>query len=369
MFRKAYYRNILSADVYFHTMKAYPHPPRKYVDYSKIIVDSLRLVWKHKFLWFFGLFAGGASSFGGYNGNFSSDFGGSDNGNGQSSTPREITDWVNAHWQLLILLIAAAIIVGLLLWLWSIVCRGAVIGSVRDLRSDRPISFSSAFARGRESFWRLLLFDLFLILIFLGLGIIFSALIFFVILLAAAAGTAGIVILSMLGLWLLTFFGFGLGYLACCTIWFLPIIFFGILFNFANRAVILEGGRPVAALKRSWYLIMNNLSQSLIMFLISVGLSIGASIALVLAVGLTAIPTIIAWVIAYNAGWTMATIVIASALALIPLAVLILTVAVMNTYFTSYWTIGYDKLSGNEPADVPAPPRKTSPRQPDRPQP
>ncbi len=350
-------------------MRAYPHPPRKYIDYGKIIVDSLRLVWKHKFLWFFGLFAGGASSFGGYNGNFSSDFSSNDNGKGQSGTPREITDWVNAHWQLLIFLVAAAVIVGLLLWLWSIVCRGAVVGSVRDFRSGRPISFSSAFARGRESFWRLLQFDLFLILIFIGLGIIFAAFVLFVILMAAAAGTAGIVILLVLGLWLLTFFGFGLGYLACCSIWFLPVIFLGIIVNFANRAVILEGDRPVAALKRSWHLITNNLSQSLIMFLISVGLSIGASIALVLAVGLTAIPAIITWVIAYNGGWTLTTIIIASVLTLIPLAALILAAAVMNTYFTSYWTIGYDKLAGNEPEDVLVPPRKPNQRQQVQPQP
>lgn len=342
-------------------MRAYPNPPRRRVDFSKLMGDTWRLVWRHKFLWFFGLFAGGSSSFGGGNYNFST---GSSNdsprGNGRTKaddTGQEILDWVNAHLTLVIILVAAVITLFVLFWLWSIICRAAVIGSTRDVRQERSITFKSAFARGRESFGRLLLFDLFLLLLVLCLFIIIAAVIMFILFLVMVAGTAGAVTLSILGLWLLALVVFGLGYLTCCTIWFVPWIFFGIIVNYSTRAVVLEGLRPMAAFRRGWRVMMDNLGQTMLMFLVNLGLSIGAGIAIVLAVGLSSVPSIIAWILAYSQEWPLSLIIPASILTIIPLVVMILGAAAMNTYFTAYWTIGYDKLAGNEPADEPRMPK------------
>jgi hypothetical protein len=340
-------------------MSAYPHPPRKYVDFGKLMTDTWRLVWRHKFLWFFGLFAGGSTSMGGWNGNF--DFGDgsqTDNGTGQTERySREIGDWITTHLTLILLLAGAVIILFLLLWLWSIICRGAVIGSVRDARQDKPISFGGAFARGRESFWRLLLFDLFLLLLAFCLMLIIAAVILLIIFLAAVAGSAGKIILVLLGLWLFTFIAFGLGYLLCCSIFFLPWVLIGVIVTFATRSVILEGERPMAALRRGGRVMMANLTQTLFLFLISVGLGIGAAIVMVIAGGASAVPAIIAWVVAYNQGWPISTIVIASILLIMPLVVFTVAAALMNTYFTAYWTIGFDKLAGNEPTDEHKPPQ------------
>lgn len=334
-------------------MRAYPHPPRKYIDISKLITDSWRLVWRHKFLWFFGLFAGGSASFGGWSGNFST--GGDSQQNNNSGrtdrTAQEFSNWINAHLTLIFIMVAAVIAIILLLWLWSIICRGAVIGSVRDTRQGGSISFGSAFARGRESFGRLFLFDLFLFFLSLCLIIIIAASVLFLIFLAMVAGKVGWALLSLLGLWSLTFLIFGLAYLACCTFWFVPWVFLGIIVNFAARSVILEGNRPIAAFRRIWRIVMDNLSQTLLVFLVSLGLSIGASIAITIGVGLTAIPAGIAWFFAYSADWNLASIVIASSLTLIPLVAIILAAAVMNTYFTTFWTITYDKLAGHESSD------------------
>ncbi|MHB9111569.1 MAG: DUF7544 domain-containing protein [Thermoleophilia bacterium] len=342
-------------------LRAYPHPPRRTIDFSKLMGDTWRLIWSHKFLWFFGLFAGGSSSFGGGNFNFSTDsYDGSPSRNNRGQvddTGQEILDWMNAHMTLVIILVAAVITLFVLLWLWSVVCRGAVIGSARDVRQERSISFKSAFARGRESFGRLLLFDLFLFLLVICLFIIIAAAVLFILFLVMVAGTAGTVILLILGLWLLALIGFGLGYLACCTIWFVPWIFFGVIINYATRAVVLEGLRPMAAFRRGWRVMMDNLGQTMLMFLINLGLNIGAGIAIVLAVGLGSIPSIIAWIMAYSQDWPLSLIIVASGLTIIPLVLMVLAVAAMNTYFTSYWTIGYDKLAGNEPADEPKTPR------------
>ena len=325
------------------------------MDFGKLIGDTWRLIWRHKFLWFFGLFAGGSSSFGGGNFNFSSgSYDESPSGNRRNQADdagQEIIDWVNAHMTLVIVLIAAFITLGVLFWLWSIVCRGAVIGSARDVCQKQGISFKTAFSRGRESFGRLLLFDLFLLLLIVCLIIIIAAVVMFIIFLLMVAHTAGAVILSVLGLWLLVFFAFSLGYLACCTIWFVPWIFIGIIMNYATRAVVLEGLRPMAAFRRGWRVMKDNLGQTMLMYLVNLGLSIGSGIAILLAVGLSAIPSIIAWILAYSQDWPMNLIIVASALMIIPLTMIILTAAAVNTYFTSFWTIGYDKLANNEPAD------------------
>lgn len=341
-------------------MRAYPHPPRKTVDFGSLIGETWWLIWRHRFLWFFGLFAGGSGSFSGGNFNFGSgsyDESPSEGRGGKTEDAgREILDWVNAHLTLVIMVVVAAITLAVLFWLWSIICRGAVIGSARDVCQKRSISFKSAFSRGRESFGRLLLFDLFILLLVICLLVIIVAVVMFIIFLLMAAHTAGAVVLSVLGLWLLAFFVFGLGYLACCTIWFVPWIFLGIVMNYATRAVILESLRPMAAFRRGWRVMKDNLGQTMLMYLVNLGLSIGAGIAILLAVGLSAIPTIIAWILAYSQDWPMNLIVVASSLMIIPLAMIILTTAAWNTYFTSYWTIGYDRLAGNEPADGPETP-------------
>jgi len=335
-------------------MRAYPHPPRKYIDISKLITDSWRLVWRHKFLWFFGLFASGSASFGGGGGNFST--GGNSrqkNGSGQTDrTVQEFSEWINSHLTLIFIVVAAVISIILLLWLWSIICRGAVIGSVRDTRQGGRISFASAFARGRKSFGRLFLFDMFLFFLSLCLFIIIAAFVLFLIFLAMVAGKVGLALLTLLGIWSLTFLIFGLSCLACCTFWFVPWVFLGIIVNFAARSVILEGNRPIAAFRKTWRIVMDNLSRILLVFLVSLGLSIGASIAIAIGVGLTAIPAGIAWFFAYSADWDLASIAIASCLTLIPLVAAIIATALLNTYFTTFWTITYDKLAGHEPPDA-----------------
>ena len=91
----------------FRLVKAYPHPPRDSIDFGKIMSGSWRLVWRHKFLWFFGLFAGGSTSLGGWNCNYSSDSGSTPG----TSFPRsdfdlEIRNWISSHLTLIVVVIA-----------------------------------------------------------------------------------------------------------------------------------------------------------------------------------------------------------------------------------------------------------------------
>lgn len=331
----------------------YTPPPRPRFDYTSLIKDSLKIAWRHKYLWFFGLFAvGNTTSFGGYSFNGS---GGdsSDQPRSGSSGGTEISNWVAAHVGLIVAVVAAVAVIGILLWLWSIVCRAAVIGAVADIREARPAGFKTTLAHGRRGFGRLLLLDLLLLVIVLGLIIIPTAVIAFFVFLTVSGGTGAtivVVLLSVMGLWLLGMVLMTMGCLSCFTIWFVISLAINLIVIYATRAVVLDGARPMEALRRGWRLLIAMLNRSLLLYLLSAGLGILASIGAVMLVGLAAIPAIIAWIITGTSGWTAAGITLSIVLTLIPVAVSLLVAAVVNTYFSTFWTISYRRLTGQEPS-------------------
>ncbi|GBE58309.1 hypothetical protein BMS3Abin01_01243 [bacterium BMS3Abin01] len=327
-------------------MMNYRPPPRESFEYSALISETTRMIWRYKFLWFFGLFAGTGTSLGGWNCSFST--GDLPVGEG-SGFARATSGWFHAHLALMISLIAAAVFVLLLFWLWSLFCKGAVFESVRDSRGGRPLSFGAAFRHGREHFGRLLLFNLFLLLILAGLVVIIGAIFVLVAFLAASGGAGSIIggilrailLLGATGLLLTSF-----GYLTCISIWIVFPLLLVIVMLYAERAVVLEGLRPTAAIRRGAQILLGNIPQTLLLFLISLGLSIGAGIGVISLTIAAAIPSAISWIVAYNLGFPLVWTVVASVLILPVLLVSITVIAAVNTFFAVYWTDAYLRLSG-----------------------
>jgi hypothetical protein len=319
----------------------YLPPPKKAFDYSELVTGALRLVWRHKYLWFFGLFAGTGTSLGGWNFGYSGNF---SNGN----TSERITDWIHAHLTLIVTLALAAFTVAVILWLWSIICQGAVIRTVRDIRQGETTSFGSAFRRGRDIFGRLLLFYLLLALIFFGIGIIVTALIVLLVFLAAT-GDAGAAIValvtSVLGLMAVGLMISSFGYLFFCTSFIAGPLLLALLLNYAIRALVLENRKPVRALRRGFRVLVDNLSRSLLLFLMSMGLSIAAAIGIIFALTIAAVPAGLGWLLAYGLDFSIPAIIIASLLSVPFPVVAILGAAISNTYFTVYWTDAYLMLT------------------------
>lgn len=324
-------------------------PPRPPFDYGSLIKGTLGLVWRHKFLWFFGLFATGSTTTFSWSGNFSGDFSPNEDTapSGASQFPREISDWIGAHLTLIIAAAIALVILGILIWLWSIVCRGAVIGSVEDIQEGKPSGFGAAFSRGKQSFGRLLLLDLLLLAIVVGLVMIITAVIFFFIFLAVTGATGTtivIIILSLVALGLLGLMFTGLGYLTFFTLWFVLWVPVTLLVIYATRAIVLERAGPIEGLRQGWRLMMSTLVRTLLLFLLSTGLSIGGSIGAVMVAGLAAVPAIAAWVITGLSGWSIPGITISILLSLLPVAAILFSYALINTYFTAFWTDAYRRL-------------------------
>ncbi|MBE0428999.1 MAG: hypothetical protein IBX61_03900 [Thermoleophilia bacterium] len=342
----------------FQRYKA-PSPPP--FDYTGLIKDTLGITWRRRYLWFFGLFAfGSVNNLSGFNAGFDlppgswfSEPGGLQPAGGGD----ELRDLISANLGLITAAVAAFFILAILIWLWSLVCRGAVIGAVADIRENMTSGFGSAFAHGRRSMGRLLLLDLLLLGIGIGFFIIFGAagLLFIFLMLSGDAGqTIAITALTLAGLGLAGLLLTGLGYLTCFTIFIAIGFVVNVLLIYATRAIVLDGDRPISALRRGWRLMMDNLTRTILLFLLGTGLGIAAGIGAFMAIGAAAVPAIAAWVVTGAGGWHPAGIVMSVLLTFVPIAAGLLATALINTYFTTYWTIVWRRLSDREPVTAAA---------------
>lgn len=325
-----------------------PGKARKQFDYGSLITGTLKLVLKHRFLWFFGILAGSGTSLGGWSCNYQGDYG--DDSFETDAAYDYVEDWVDAHFKLLIALVIAAVVLSLLLWLWSIFCKGATVATVKDIIHEKPVSFRTAWSHGKQNFLRLLLFYLFLILIFLGISIIAITLIIFLVF-------AGITVSSFSAIpsaaWLLLIPLIVVAFIALAAI----SILFQIIIIFAMRAVIIDAERPVASLKRAWRLIEGSFGRTLLIFLLSVALSFAGNIIIAFALIIPAIPTAIVWIIAFATGMHPALIIIAALMSLLVLACFTIAIAAVNTYFAAYWTDTYMRFKELERSPASAHPR------------
>ena len=247
------------------------------MEYGKILNRSVNIVWQNKFLIVLGILAAlGSASFGGGGGG-----GGSGNGQpfgdvGQVPQIDEVTAGLAAG--VIIALVCVILIVFLAIWivLWAVstIARGGLIASVDTIESGEKSSFSQAWRAGWHKAWTLL-----------GIGLLpaIPGLILFVVGLMALGAYGGIFALfgeefaplvGTAGL------GITIAVLACIVI---PIILvLSILRNFAERACMLENLGVIDAYRRGSSVLMANLGEAIILFLLQIAIFIVLGILLFL---------------------------------------------------------------------------------------
>jgi hypothetical protein len=322
------------------------------VDYGRIFQDAWTLTWRNRFLWLFGLFAGGAG--GGLNfnlpsgGGSGSDFFGDEDTSGTMEgfteafrrAMAEMQAWVVENFGVLIVLGILLLLVSLFFVLVSLVCKGALLGALGRLAQGQPSSFGAALALGFRYFPPL--FGLWLMLFALGL------LVFVLVLGAALASMTTlpseaqmVALLAALGL-------LGLAALVIS----IPLT---VVLAFAERAIVVDGLSVFGALGQGFALLRDRIGPSLLLWLISVAIGIGAGIAVAIVAILLLIPIGIVVVIPFVILQVhVVSILIAVLGVLFFIAVLWLAGAVLNTYVAAYWTLGYLGLTDRYPAPAPA---------------
>lgn len=125
------------------------------MDYIGIVKKAYHLTIKHKFLWIFGILAGGFGGFQGFNSNFSSNSTDWAKFTNKMPYPTFAAFW--EVWGALILTIAAiCAVIGIGLFILNIASQGALIGSVDDLDKGKKGNFGDGLKIGFRHFWRIL---------------------------------------------------------------------------------------------------------------------------------------------------------------------------------------------------------------------
>ncbi len=223
------------------------------MDFERILIRPLEIVWEHKFLILLGILVALGSA------------GSTPGGGGGGATPTEPgepqydQDWLEDFsleeglaLTIGIVVVLLIIVLALVVWVISLVARGGLIAGVNAVESGHPITFGQAFAAGWDRKWTLLGIGILPAIPGLLLGIGGA------VLLLTQLGLTSLIsedLLPMAG----ASAGIMIGALVCLI---LPFVFLlSILQFFANRACMLENLGVMDSYRRGWNVITENLKE------------------------------------------------------------------------------------------------------------
>jgi hypothetical protein len=294
-------------------------------NFGEILARAWQIIWKHKVLWIFGVFAGCSRGGGGSSG------GGGGGGGGGASPGQpfsqferlmdQIGQWINDNpWVIAVFVVLALVLIALVIFLGTIGRIGLIIGTNKAEQGAEKLVFGELFSESMPYFWRVfglsLLIGLIVLLLFIPL-ILFGLF---------TAGIGFICILPLL----------------CILIpisWAVTVVI-----EQANAAIVLEDLRIGDGLRRGWDVVRANAGTMIIMTLI---LFIGAAvvgIVLALPIILTVIPMAFAFAVGGGdrpAAW----IWIVGACCAIYVPILLVLNGILTAYIQSAWTLTYMRLS------------------------
>ena len=230
---------------------------------SDIIRDSFTLAWRYKYLWLFGLFAGGLS--GGLQ------FPGGDSGSGLERI-EEIKAWVLAALAMIILI---GFIIAVIVLILHTLCKTALIYNIYQIETGGPHSLSGGWDFAVKRFWPML-----------GLTVTEWFVLFaFVV----------VIILVEIGLFIASL---ALGFLSLLIA--LPVLFGGIalalvIWAYGERFIALENRGVVEAIGEGWSLVRSEWRATLTVLLVKIAIGIAAAIGLGGIALVLALPAVGIW--------------------------------------------------------------------------
>jgi hypothetical protein len=311
------------------------------MDYGKVLSRAWEITWRWKVLWILGFLASLGQGFGG--GNTGYQFNSEDWGR------TTYVDYIPGEvWAILAAVACLAILIGIALWVISVMARGGLIAGVQQVEDESSTSFLQAWRVGRKRFWTLFGISVLVALPILILTLILAAL--FIAGLVATGVTADSVErpAAILGTLVPTLF---CGGTFCCGLILVAIVL-GQIQIYADRAAILEGLGWIDAFKRGWQVLKENIGPTLVLWLIFlvIGLVVGA----VIAVGLMAValPFIAIFRNVEPGAWLIAPLCCGGLVAVIAFAALN---SIIQTFTSATWTLAYRELTGRAAKPAPEP--------------
>jgi hypothetical protein len=237
------------------------------MDYFGIIKKSYYLSIKHKFLWIFGILAGGYGGFKSFGSGLNFPTSGSNWSNAFNkslSASNSSISWGNFV-SAIVAIMAVLGVIALILFIFSLISQGALIGSTSRLSKNEKTDFWFGFGIGWHNFWRVL-----------GVGIIFLlmvlvSLIVLIVPVAVLIVAKAYAIAIILGI--LLFF-------VCLAFW----ILIAIIAPYSLRVVVLDKLGIFTSIREALHFFRKNWGEVIVMYLLLFAIGIGFGIALLLAI-------------------------------------------------------------------------------------
>lgn len=305
------------------------------MDFGKVLGRAWEITWRWKVLWVFGFLASlgqgtqGTSSY--------------------QTSGQDFDRWVQNPEELwavggvILAIICFLFIIAIILWVVSVISRGALIAGVVQVEDEGSTSFGRAWAVGRKKFWTLFGLGVLaalpmIILVFLG-AIFFAA--------GIASGVGLMDAQEAAGITTIVITSFICAFFLCCVLVIVGMVLEQIRV-YGERAAILEDLGWIDAFKRGWQVIKENLGPTIILWLIFFALGIVIFmiilvIILILAapflafLGISSFSDVGAWMIAP-----------AICLGLFMFVIFAFLRSIVTTYISTTWTLAYRELTGWE---------------------
>lgn len=315
------------------------------MDYGELIKKSWRMMWQHRFLWVLGLFATstvGSCSPSGGNGPVQYQMGPGDVDRlppeweqGLGQIPEQL---LAPNRELILTIAIGAAVLGLIAMVLSLIAQGAMARATADLAEGRESSLGPAWSTGLSLFWRYVVLWLILIGVGILVALVVAIAIGVLVAMVSFTGDAARVIFLIVA---------GIVGLVLVVVAVPAFIAVSVAVAFAQRAIAVENTGPLSGLESGFRLIRRNLGTSALAWLISLALSVGVGVAVTLAVVVLLIPLGgIAAVLFMSTGVTAASIIYAVLALLVFIAAVWVLAGVANSFFWSYWTLVYMRLTG-----------------------
>lgn len=300
------------------------------MDYFAVIKKAFRATFKHKFLWLFGILAGGtagASSF-----NFQMPSSGFNNSwqkfsNENLNSVDWTTFWQN-HGVAILILITVLAILSIIFFILNLVSEGALISAGDKIEKDQELTFGNSFQRGWHNFWRIWGLNITLLLaILIGLSILILPVCALVVLGSyVAAWIVGILLfLINIAFWILISF----------------------LAPYALRIVVLKKHGIFESLRESLHLVRDNLGQVLVMYLLLMAIGFAVGLAMVI-VGLV----LMAVLVMVGIGLYYVSVVVLGLYAILMVLCLLIVCLIFSGAYATFnslvLTLTYERLAARD---------------------
>ena len=300
------------------------------MDFGEVLGRAWRIIWKHKILWIFGIFAGCSRGGGGGGGNSGYQFGGRDGGsyNGIDQFFTQVSNWISTHWWVIVLLVIAILVLAVIAILLGTIGRiGLIKGTVKADGGAEHLGFAELWDESLPFFWRVFLlalivgilsFIVVLVLILLGIG--------------AAVITLGIGLICLIPLF--------------CVL-LLALWFASLVIQFAEMAIVIENLSIMDGVRRGWDVVKRNVGPVLIMWLILAVIGFVAALVIAIPILATVVPAAIAFAAANSqtASPNYAPLIFALICFAAYFPFLLVLNGILAAYLQSAWTLTYLRLT------------------------